>query len=109
MEHAWLDVRERADEFFAVLHTTARSQVATMRIEPGEEAGAPETHDTMDQVILVLEGEMLAKVWDEAGKEHEVRGGAGRILVVPAGRRHWVKSVGERALLFFTVYAPPAY
>lgn len=105
------DLAAHEGEFFEVLHTTARTQTAVMTIAPGEEAGEPETHDAQDQVIVVLKGEMLARVWDD-GKDAapvEVRGGAGTALVVHAGTQHHVASVGDEPLFFVTVYGPPAY
>lgn len=105
----WEDLSRHEGAFFDMLHTTARTQVATMTIPPGEEAGDSETHEGEDQVIVVLKGEMLARVWGDDGKVEEVRGGAGHVLVVHAGRRHWVKSVGREPLFFATVYGPPAY
>lgn len=94
--------------FFRVLHTTPRSQLAVMTIPPGEEAGRAEVHETQDQTIVVLEGKMLARVW-EGVHAREVEGGPGFALVVPAGTKHWVKSVGSAPLFFVTTYAPPAY
>lgn len=94
--------------FFRVLHTTPRSQLAVMTIPPGDEAGPAETHDTQDQTIVVLEGAMLARVWEDI-HPREVRGGPGFALVIPAGTKHWVRSVGSAPLLLATTYAPPAY
>ncbi|HET6403604.1 MAG TPA: cupin domain-containing protein [Candidatus Thermoplasmatota archaeon] len=102
------DLSSHHGAFFRVLHTTARSQLAVMTIPPGEEAGEPERHETQDQTIVVLRGAMLARVWEKA-EPTEVRGGPGFALVVPAGRMHWVKSLGPEPLFLATVYAPPAY
>lgn len=97
-------------EFFAVLHTTPRTQVATMTVPPGEEAGPPEVHGGEDQVFLFVEGEAEVKVWDSTkGEPAPRRARPGDIVVVPAGTQHWVKSVGREPLFFFTVYGPPAY
>lgn len=110
MPHHQSDLSASEGEFFEVLHTTPRSQLAVMTIAPGAEAGEPETHDAQDQVIVVLKGEMLARVWEEGQDEPvEARGGPGTALVVHAGTRHWVKSVGSEPLFFATVYGPPAY
>jgi mannose-6-phosphate isomerase-like protein (cupin superfamily) len=106
----WGRVEDHKGAFFRVLHSTSRSQVGMMTVPAGQEAGPPETH-AADQVFLILEGAAQAKVWT-GGKDRppvekrlDVRG----ILVVPSGVQHWVKSLGPGDLVFFTVYAPPAY
>ena len=107
----WGSLAEARGRFFAVLHTTPRTQVGTMTVAPGEEAGPPEVHAGEDQVFLFLEGEAEVKVWERGPGEaprHE-RARPGSVVVVPAGVRHWVKSVGAAPLFFFTVYGPPAY
>lgn len=103
-------IREKGP-FFRVLHTTKRSQTAFMTVPPGEEAGPPEVHDDADQVFYVVEGVMRWKAWSK-GEEAEPEAGEagpGTVLVVPAGIRHHVASVGKEPLLFLTVYAPPEY
>lgn len=46
-----------ATDFFSVLHTTKRSQAATMNLEPGQSTGGPDNrHTNSDQWLLVLEG-----------------------------------------------------
>lgn len=108
---AFADLQTAKGTFFHVYHTTSRTQTGAMTVAPGREAGPAEVHDTSDQVFLFLEGEALVRVWaDGADAEPEERRvGAGGVLVVPAGVRHWVKSVGDEPLFFFTVYGPPAY
>jgi mannose-6-phosphate isomerase-like protein (cupin superfamily) len=107
----WGELADAKGAFFQVMHTTERTQVASMTVQPGKEAGPPETHAGEDQVFLFLEGEAEVKVWSEGrAKEPERRKvGPGGILVVHAGVQHWVKSVGAEPLFFFTVYGPPAY
>lgn len=105
------ELKDAKGKFFAVLHTTPRTQVATMTVAAGQEAGPPEVHAGEDQVFLFLEGEAEVKVWDRgAGQEpRRERVGPGAVVVVPAGMRHGVRSMGPEALFFFTVYGPPAY
>jgi mannose-6-phosphate isomerase-like protein (cupin superfamily) len=107
----WAALAEAKGRFFAVLHTTPRTQVATMTVAPGAEAGPAEVHAGEDQVFLFLEGEAEVKVWERGpqGPATQRRAGPGDVLVVPAGMQHWVKSVGREPLFFFTVYGPPAY
>jgi len=106
----WGRISDHRGVPFRVLHSTKRSQVAVMTVAAGQEVGVPETHGA-DQVILVLEGKALARVWS-AGPERppvERRLEQGGLLVVPAGLQHWIKSEGPADLAFFTVYTPPAY
>jgi mannose-6-phosphate isomerase-like protein (cupin superfamily) len=107
----WGSVAQAKGRFFAVLHTTPRTQTATMTVPPGQDAGPPEVHGGEDQVFLVVEGEAEVAVWERGAQQEPRRGrlGPGSILVVPAGMQHWVKSVGREALVFVTVYGPPAY
>ncbi|HEV8361639.1 MAG TPA: cupin domain-containing protein [Candidatus Thermoplasmatota archaeon] len=107
----WGNLADAKGRFFAVLHTTLRTQTATMTVPPGEEAGPPEVHEGEDQVFLFLEGEAEVSVWERGPGGVPTRRGAkaGDIVVVPAGLQHGVRSVGPGPLFFFTVYGPPAY
>lgn len=97
--------------FFRLLHETEHTQTGFMTVPPGKEAGPPEVHDDSDQVFYVVQGEAEFRVWEHS-EEHAPathRGGAGTLVVVPAGLRHWVVSVGKESLFFLTVYGPPEY
>lgn len=100
------DLKEHKGRFFSVIQQTSRSQSGQMTVSPGQEAGPPETHRA-DQVFLFLEGEALVRVWDP--ELREMKAGPWTLITVPAGVKHWVKSVGREPLFFFTVYAPPEY
>ncbi len=105
------DLLAEKGPFFRILHGTTRSQTGFMTVPAGQEAGPPEVHTDSDQVFYVVEGEAEFRVWerDEEGPFASHRGGPGTLVVVPAGGRHWVKSVGQVPLFFLTVYAPPEY
>jgi mannose-6-phosphate isomerase-like protein (cupin superfamily) len=90
-------------QFFRVLQETARSQTAVMTVAPGQEAGPEETH-AADQIVYVIEGAAAVRVGTE-----ELTVEAGALVVIPAGTRHHVRSVGSAPLFFLTVYAPPEY
>ena len=90
-------------QFFRVLQETARSQTAVMTGAPGQDAGPEETH-AADQIVYVIEGEAAVRVGTE-----ELTVEAGALVVIPAGTRHHVRSVGTAPLFFLTVYAPPEY
>ena len=90
-------------QFFRVLQETARSQTAVMTVAPGQDAGPEETH-AADQILYVIDGAAEVRVGVEPiGVE------AGALVVIPAGTRHHVRSVGAVPLFFLTVYAPPEY
>jgi mannose-6-phosphate isomerase-like protein (cupin superfamily) len=102
MDHL-VDVNRHRGRFFEVLQETARSQTAVMTVAPGEDGGPEETHGG-DQVVFVMEGEAVIRI---AGVDHAA--GPGACVMIPAGTRHHVKSVGAEPLFFLSVYAPPAY
>jgi mannose-6-phosphate isomerase-like protein (cupin superfamily) len=109
MQGSWRGALDDArGRFFAVLHTTPRTQVATMTVPAGQEAGPPEVHEGEDQVFLFVAGEAELRVGDAPDAPLQ-RCRPGDIVVVHAGVRHWVRSVGPEPLFFFTVYGPPAY
>ena len=94
-----------ATEWFEVLQTTAREQTAVMRLSRGRATGdAAESHDKSEQVLLLLEGELLAEI---GSKHSKMR--AGDVVIIPAGVEHKFTNVGDKTALTFNVYAPPAY
>jgi mannose-6-phosphate isomerase-like protein (cupin superfamily) len=92
-------------EWFETLHTTAKSQVAMMRLQPGMETGAAaETHPESDQVMLVMEGAVCGEVAEE-----EVMLRQGEFMVIPANVPHRFYNNFAEPVLTFNVYATPAY
>ena len=89
--------------FREVLSTGPHSQVVVMRIAVGSEIGE-ETHDDVDQVLVITAGEGEA-VLD--GVRSPVT--AGRLVHVPAGTRHNFVNVGSDDLRLYTIYAPPEH
>lgn len=60
-----MDVRNvrEGDEWFSVLQSTEKTQTAVMTLAPGQSSSEqPERHTLSDQVLLVLEGELVAEV-----------------------------------------------
>ena len=91
--------------FFEVLQTSRQSQTAGMTLKPGEESGPKgNDHPKCEQVLLVLEGEVVAQVGDERRTLK-----AGDVVVVPAGASHRFVNEGKAPAFTFNVYAPPAY
>lgn len=96
---------QTAGEWFEILKTTERSQTAVMNLSPGQASGDNlEAHTGSDQVLIVLEGEVLAEVGDERARMRE-----GDVVVIPAGIRHRFQNGGSAPARTVSVYAPPAY
>jgi mannose-6-phosphate isomerase-like protein (cupin superfamily) len=90
---------------FTVLQTTPLSQTAVVALLPGESTSEkPNVHAKSDQVMLILEGELLAEIADEKRSVRE-----GDSVIVPAGTPHKFTNAGSSPARAFSVYAPPAY
>ncbi len=95
----------RAGNGFKILHTTGRSQTASMILEPGESSSEkPNTHSESDQTLIVLEGLVTAEI---SGKRAEMT--KGDAVTVPAGTPHKFTNEGSDRAVTFSVYSPPAY
>lgn len=84
------------------LHTTERTQVVVMSIEPGDDIGA-EVHD-LDQILVFVSGEGEFCVGEQKGTVQ-----AGDVVVVPAHAEHNFVNTGQEPLKLYTVYAPPEH
>lgn len=94
------EIREPLD-FFRVLETTDRHQIAVMELAEGQASGEfGNDHPQADQVVYVLSGGGWARIGEET-----IHLGAGDLLVVPAGVDHQI--LGPNRTLSF--YAPVAY
>ena len=91
--------------FFRVLQTAKKSQFATMTLAPGKSSGPKgNEHPKSEQVLLVLEGEVLAEIEDEKATLRK-----GDAVIVPAGAAHKFTNHGGSPAATFNVYSPPAY
>ncbi|WP_395752217.1 cupin domain-containing protein [Prosthecobacter sp.] len=98
------NIRESTEEFH-LLVTTGRSQTATMTLVSGAATSdEPNTHPHSDQVVLILEGEVVAEIGDERHAMH-----ANDCVTIPAGVKHRFINEGRQTAFAFTVYGPPAY
>jgi len=96
--------RTRANSLFReVVATGPHSQVVVMSIPPGGEIGE-ETHDTIDQVLVIVDGEADTIIEGVPTTVH-----AGDLIQVPAGTRHNVVNRGAGDLRMYTIYAPPGH
>ncbi|TAM75604.1 cupin domain-containing protein [bacterium] len=88
-------------DFRRVLHTTERTQLVLMCVEPGGEIGE-EIHTGTDQILAFVSGRGEAIL---GGQRRPIA--AGDVVVVPEGTRHnFVANAGE-ALRLYTIYSPP--
>ncbi len=91
--------------FFKVLQTSKKSQTATMTLAPGKSSGPKgNEHPQSEQVLLVLEGEVLAEI----GKE-KLTLRKGDVVIVPPRVPHRFVNKAASPAVTFNVYAPPAY
>jgi mannose-6-phosphate isomerase-like protein (cupin superfamily) len=90
-------------DFRRVLYTGQHLQLVLMTLAPGEEIGA-EVHTDRDQFFRVEAGEGEITI---DGAAHRVA--AEFAMVVPAGARHNVRSVGSEPLKLYTLYGPPEH
>ena len=76
-----------------------------MVLAPGQASeDVPGTHETSEQVLIVLQGEVEAEVADEVATLKR-----GDVVIVPASTPHRFSNKSNHPALTFNVYAPPAY
>ena len=96
---------DKAKGCFEVLQTGERSQTAVMTLAPGKSSGEKaEAHESSDQVLLILEGELTGKV----GNEHQSLK-RGDVIMIPSGVKHRFTNRAQTRAVTFNVYSPPAY
>lgn len=94
-----------AEEGFAVLATTSRSQAASMVLVPGESTGGPDNrHAGSDQWLFVIAGRGSAQV---EGQRIPLQPGI--LLLIEAGEAHEITNEGSEPLVSVNIYAPPEY
>ena len=95
-------IRQAKDngDFRHVLATGGHTQVVIMSIPPGGDIG-DEVHADTDQVLFLVEGSGQVILEDEI-TEFSV----GDLVLVTAGTRHNVTTVGESAMKIITTYSP---
>ena len=97
------EITEKNTNFREVLVTGKYSQLVVMSLPVGVDIGE-EVHAGTDQIIFILDGDAEALVNGERfGLEEE------DVLFIPAGAKHNVKNIGDKALKLYTVYSPPEH
>ena len=88
-----------------MLQTGSKTQTAVMILEPGKSSGAePEAHEQSEQVLVVLEGEVLAEV---AGEKKTLK--EWDVIVIPPGMKHKFTNSSAKRCVTFNTYSPPEY
>jgi mannose-6-phosphate isomerase-like protein (cupin superfamily) len=96
---------KEADDWFSVLQTSGQSQTAVMRLAPGQSSGdKPEAHEHSEQILLVLEGELLAEIEGESQMMKKFD-----LVVIPPGKKHKFTNQSRNPVLTFNTYSPPEY
>jgi mannose-6-phosphate isomerase-like protein (cupin superfamily) len=90
-------------DFRRVLYTGQHLQLVLMALAPDEEIGL-EVHQDRDQFFRVEAGDGETTI---DGTTHHVT--ADFAMIVPAGARHNVRSVGSEPLKLYTLYGPPEH
>jgi mannose-6-phosphate isomerase-like protein (cupin superfamily) len=95
----------QATEWFEVLQTSKRSQIAMMTLAPGDATGRKaEAHKKSDQVLLMLSGKLSGTVGPETVNLRK-----GDVLLIRAGTLHRFRNAGRKRAVTFNVYSPPEY
>jgi mannose-6-phosphate isomerase-like protein (cupin superfamily) len=94
-----------ATDWFEVLQTTQRTQVAMMTLKQGKSSGSKtEGHENSDQVLLVLEGEVEGEIGDDT-----ITMGKGDVVIIPAGTKHKFTNRSSADVVTFNTYSPQEY
>lgn len=97
-----IENQAKSNSFFRqVLYTGKHSQVVLMSIPKGGDIGE-ETHETVDQILVFVQGKGEAVLEGEAKPIEK-----GDIVFVGAGMLHNFKNTGEDDLKLYTIYSPP--
>jgi mannose-6-phosphate isomerase-like protein (cupin superfamily) len=86
-----------------VLYTGQHLQLVLMTLAPGEEIGS-EVHQDRDKFFRVEAGD--GEITIDGTTDRVV---ADFAMIVPAGARHNVRSVGSTPLKLYTLYGPPEH
>src|SRR5262245_52893365 len=95
----------RFEKGFRVLADDARSQAASMVIEPGgHEGGSDNRHKGADQWLYVATGRGEAHI---NGRTYRIKAGA--LLLIERGENHEIRNTGSRPMKTLNFYVPRAY
>ena len=96
-----VELAKENEKFREVVNTGKFMQVVLMVLQHGEDIGE-EVHDTVDQVLVFVEGTGESVIEGESSPIN-----AGDLVYVDAGVKHNFKNTGDAPLKLYTVYSPP--
>jgi mannose-6-phosphate isomerase-like protein (cupin superfamily) len=91
------------DNFRQVIATGINSQLVLMSLLPNEDIGE-ETHDSIDQILCIIEGEGEARLDDKVTKIQK-----NSVVFVKAGTKHNIVNSSESSMKLYTIYSPAAH
>lgn len=98
-------IKINPNNFFRVLASTDRSQVAEMVLKKGQSTGGPNNnHLESDQWLFIISGKGEITI---EGKIINTQ--KNDLILIEAGENHEVKNIGNNPLKTFSIYAPSAY
>lgn len=95
-----IEFAKQNDNFRQVVNTGEHSQIVLMSLLPGEDIGE-EIHETVDQILVFVEGNGEAVIEGEVTPLKE-----GDLFFVNAGVKHNFKNTGSAPLKLYTIYSP---
>lgn len=99
---------KRNDDYRKIAWTGEYSQLVQMSLDPGSDIHW-EKHDG-DQHFFIAEGQVEISYGLKKGETEETfELSPGSMLVIPAGKYHYVVNTGDGHAKLFTIYAPPQH
>lgn len=86
-----------------IFDETDMSQLTTVTIEPGEDAGKKQSH-AGDQLMYIIQGSAVVAL-----ENQELPMRPGQALLIPAGAMHHVRNAGDDTVHFLSIYTPPVW
>ena len=109
----WIgDIKEETkhnNSFRTILFTGEHTQLAVMKLTPGEEIGL-DADPLHDQFIHIVSGRARIELGpDEETGEEFWEAEPDWAIMLPAGLSHNVVNIGDNDLLLYALYSPPAH
>lgn len=86
-----------------VITTTKQMQLVLMSLEKGEDI-PKEKHNDITQFIRVESGKGTVSIGRKT-----YRMGDGDSIIIPAGKWHYIKNMGNKPFKLYTIYTPPEH
>lgn len=103
------EILEENNNFRVTLWTGNHLQLALMSINARDEIGA-EIHPDVDQFVYIEDGEGVVMIGDtEDNLNYQANVSDGIAIIIPAGKWHNIRNIGNTPLKLYTIYAPPEH